>query len=159
MIEALTIGDALRIDVEGCPPRVLNDLRFARHAQIVDIRTIDGAKYVTIGWPDGWQVGVSMDVAVRMREAARQHEPTMTIAEALEKEKDIFQDLERRREESRQRESLLSDNPTYEELYNIYQVAQEIVETAEHPPLTSNWATDRLKSALNSVEAIQDERK
>lgn len=68
-ITELAVGDNLRIDVEGCPPRVLNDHRFSRIAHIVSFNEIDGKKYVTIGWPDGWQVGVSVDVAARMREA------------------------------------------------------------------------------------------
>lgn len=117
-ITELAVGDNLRIDVEGCPPRVLNDYRFPRVAHVVSFNEIDGKKYVTIGWSDGWQVGVSADVAIRMREAALQEEPTMSIAEALEKEKEIFQDLERRRTESRnaegERQWILSTYPADE---------------------------------------------
>lgn len=70
MDDELQIGDALRIDVEGCPPRVLNDYRFSRDAHVVSLNEIDGKKYVTVGWNDGWQVGVEVDVALKMRQKA-----------------------------------------------------------------------------------------
>lgn len=90
----LAIGDTLRIDVEGCPPRVLNDYRFPRHANIVSFNKVDRVEYVYIAWPDGWHVAVKRDVAIRMREAyLAENGGYVDIREATAKEVEIFHQL------------------------------------------------------------------